>query len=98
MRKRLKNATSDLLLAVKCTGMQYGMTSMVYYPVTWRKVMSDSNVSNFCETNRLTITEFFRMCHVWYFGKDVDVYIDVERFKQTGEVPQYAQIYLAKYQ
>ena len=60
--------------------------------------LNDSlNMLQFCEKSRLTIPEFFRMAHVWYFGKDVDVYIDVERFKQTGEVPQYAQIYLAKY-
>ena len=55
------------------------------------------NVLNFCEQSNLSITEFFRMAHVWYFGKDVDVYIDVEEFNLHGTVPQYVQIYLSKY-
>jgi len=59
--------------------------------------VDSSEMMAFCEKNRLTLPEFFRIAHYWNFAKDVDITIDVLRFQKTGEVPQYAQIYLAKY-
>lgn len=58
--------------------------------------MEQLNVDEYCEENRITVAQFFRMAHIWYFYRDVDVSIDVEEYAANRTVPLYVQIFLAK--
>lgn len=37
---------------------------------------------------------FFRMAHLWCFGTDPDLSVDVSEFRSNGRVPPYVQRYL----
>lgn len=45
--------------------------------------------------SRKTEEEFFRMCHLWRFGKDQMCNDDVAQYKLHGVIPKYVQAWLA---
>lgn len=47
---------------------------------------------------RLDSKTFFRMAHMFCFGRDVDLTEDVRRFETNGVVPKYVERYMAHLQ
>lgn len=51
-------------------------------------------LKNALERSKRTEAEFFRMCHIWLFGKDQMCHNDVAQYKLYGVIPKYVQEYI----
>ncbi len=43
-------------------------------------------------------SQFFRLAHIWRFGRDVDVAHDVTEYEERATVPPYVQEYIRNIQ
>lgn len=46
----------------------------------------------------VTVTYFFRLAHVWRFGRDTDVQWDVLQYMTAGDIPPYVEAYICDMQ
>jgi uncharacterized protein YhfF len=53
---------------------------------------------NLLRERNLTIGEFFRLAHVWKFGKDRDMSDSVAQYVMHGVIPKFVCEYLKTFQ